>query len=148
MTAVVRRATLEDIDTLVDLRTAFVSEFSEDETHREELVGYLRRALESESFLAWLVVDDGHVVATSGMVVYERMMRSRGAGVGHEGYILNVYTYPEFRRRGYGRLAMEALMECASERRIRLTLLATDHGRGLYEALGFEPDTRTYRWWP
>ena len=148
MAVVVRRATVEDIESLVDVRIAFVSEFSDDETDRAELVEYLSRALPSESFLAWLVVDAGRLVATSGMVVYERMMRSHGAGIGHEGYILNVYTYPSFRRCGYGRLAMQALLDCARERRIRLTLLATDDGRRLYEQLGFTHDDRTYRWWP
>ena len=148
MSVSVRRATTEDIDVLIDLREAFVSEFSDDETHRKSLVEYLQRALSLDSFLSWLVLVDGRVVATSGMVVYERMMRSKGAGVGLEGYVLNVYTYPEHRRRGYGRLAMEALLECARERRIRLTLLATDDGRPMYESLGFTHDDRTYRWWP
>ena len=144
----VRRATVDDIDVLVDLRASFVSEFSDDETQREPLVEYLQRALTSESFLAWLVVDDGRVVSTSGMAVYERMVRSHGAGVGLEGYVLNVFTYPEFRRRGYGRLGMEALLDYARERRIRLTLLTTDEGRPMYEKLGFSHDDRTYRWWP
>jgi GNAT superfamily N-acetyltransferase len=144
----VRRATVDDIEVLIDARFAFVSEFSDDETDRSSLAEYLRRSLSVESFLAWLVVEDGHVVSTSGMVVYERMVRSHGAGVGLEGYVLNVYTYPEHRRRGYGRLGMEALMVCAKERDIRLTLLATDDGRPMYESLGFRHDDRTYRWWP
>ena len=147
--ATVRRATTDDIGALVDLRTAFVSEFSEDdETHRESLAEYLGRSLASDDFRAWLVVDAGRIVSTSGMVVYERMMRSRGAGVGREGYVLNVYTYPEFRRRGYGLLAMRALVDHARECGIRLTLLATDDGRPMYEKLGFRHDDRTYRWWP
>jgi hypothetical protein len=43
---------------------------------------------------------------------------------------------------------MEALLECARERSIRLTLVATDDGRPLYESLGFHHDDRNYRWWP
>ena len=148
---VVRRATTDDIDVLIDLRIAFVSEFAEadDADHeRDSLAEYLSRALASEAFLAWIVEHNGRPVATGGMVVYERMMRSRGAGVGHEGYILNVYTVPSERRRGHARLMMQALLACARERRIRLTLLATDDGRPLYEGLGFAHDDRTYRWWP
>jgi GNAT superfamily N-acetyltransferase len=144
----VRRATPDDIDAVIDVRIAFVSEFSHDETDREALAAYLKRSLTEESFLVWLVMEEGRVVSTSGMVVYERMFRSHGAGIGLEGYILNVYTYPEFRRRGYGRLGMEALVGYAREREIRLTLLATDEGRPMYESLGFTHDDRTYRWWP
>jgi len=144
----VRRATTDDIEALVDVRVAFVSEFSDDETDREAIAAYLKRSLTHESFIAWLVIDDGRVVSTSGMVVYERMVRSRGAGIGLEGYILNVYTYPEFRRRGYGALGMAALLDYSREHGIRLTLLATDDGRPMYEKLGFARDDRTYRWWP
>lgn len=152
MTNVVRRATLDDVDTLVELRFAFVTEFApdegDDEAARRTVADYLRRALPSEEFLAWIVEDDGAVVATGGMVVYERMMRSKGAGVGFEGYILNVYTLPDHRRRGHALRMMDALLDCARERGIRLTLLATDDGRPLYEKLGFTHDDRTYRWWP
>lgn len=152
MSVVVRRATLDDVDVLVDLRFAFVMEFAPDEgdddAARATVKRYLGRALSSEEFIAWIVEDDGKVVATGGMVVYERMMRSKGAGVGLEGYILNVYTLPEHRRRGHAVRMMDALLECAQERGIRLTLLATDDGRPLYEKLGFSHDDRTYRWWP
>jgi GNAT superfamily N-acetyltransferase len=145
---IVRRATTDDIETLIDVRVAFVSEFADEDTDREALADYLERSLTDESFLVWLVVEDGRVVSTSGMVVYERMVRSHGAGIGFEGYILNVYTYPEYRRRGYGLLGMQALLDHAREHQIRLTLLATDDGRSMYEKLGFSRDDRTYRWWP
>jgi len=152
MTVVVRRATADDVATLVDLRFAFVTEFAPDEgddaAARASVAEYLGRALRSEEFLAWLVVDGDTVVATGGMVVYERMMRSKGAGVGHEGYILNVYTLPDHRRRGHAERMMQALLECARERGIRLTLVATDDGTPLYEKLGFTHDDRNYRWWP
>ena len=152
MSVVVRRATKDDVAILVDLRFAFVTEFAakegDDDAARASIAEYLARALPSEEFLAWLVTDEGVVVATGGMVVYERMMRSRGAGVGREGYILNVYTLPEHRRRGHAMRMMEALLDCARERGIRLTLVATDDGKGLYQKLGFTHDDRNYRWWP
>lgn len=152
MTVIVRRAAVADVDVLVDLRFAFVAEFAPDEADddpaRASVAEYLRRALASEEFIAWIVEEDGNVVATGGMVVYQRMMRSKGAGVGLEGYILNVYTLPAYRRRGHAVRMMEAVLDCARERGIRLTLLATEDGRPMYEKLGFTHDDRTYRWWP
>lgn len=148
----VRRATADDIPTLVELRFAFVTEFDPDEGDddpaRALVSQYLRRSLSSESFVAWLVEDEGCVVSTGGMVVYERMMRSKGAGVGHEGYVLNVYTLPEHRRKGHAVRVMDALLDHARERGVRLTLLATEDGEPLYEKLGFARAERTYRWWP
>ena len=152
MTIAVRRATTDDVETLVDLRFAFVTEFApdegDDEAVRASVAEYLRRALASEEFLAWIVEDDGEVVATGGMVVYERMMRSKGAGVGFEGYILNVYTLPKHRRRGHAERMMQALLDCARDRGVRLTLVATEAGAPLYQKLGFTHDDRNYRWWP
>lgn len=152
MSVVVRRATTDDIAMLVDLRFAFVAEFapddSDDDAARERVADHLERTLPSEAFLAWLVEDSGAVVATGGMVVYERMIRSRGAGVGLEGYVLNVYTVPAHRRRGHAERLMRALLGCATERSIRLTLVATDAGAPLYRKLGFEHDDRAFRWWP
>jgi GNAT superfamily N-acetyltransferase len=152
MSTVVRRATVEDVPALVALRFAFVGEFSpeegSDEAAKPVVAEYLKRSLADESFLAWVVEDAGTIVATGGMVVYERMMRSKGAGVGFEGYILNVYTLPEHRRRGHAERMMQALLACARERAIRLTLLATDDGEPLYRKLGFVHDERTFRWWP
>lgn len=137
---------------LVDLRFAFVTEFDPDEGDddpaREVVARYLERSLDTESFVAWLVEDEGLVVSTGGMVVYERMMRSKGAGVGHEGYVLNVYTRPEHRRRGHAVRVMDALLEHARAHGVRLTLLATEDGEPLYEKLGFSRADRTYRWWP
>ena len=43
---------------------------------------------------------------------------------------------------------MQALLDCARERGIRLTLVATDDGTPLYQKLGFTHDDRNYRWWP
>ena len=152
MSIVVRRATVDDVALLTDLRFAFVGEFAPDEADdqaaRTAVAEYLARALADESFLAWVVEDDGAAVATGGMVVYERMMRSKGAGVGFEGYILNVYTLPEHRRRGHAERMMQALLERARERGIRLTLVATEDGAPLYRKLGFTHDDRNYRWWP
>jgi GNAT superfamily N-acetyltransferase len=128
--------------------TEFAPDEGDDDAARASVAEYLQRSLASEGFLAWIVEDDGEVVATGGMVVYERMMRSKGAGVGYEGYILNVYTLPQHRRRGHAERMMQALLDCARERGIRLTLVATDDGVPLYRKLGFQHDDRNYRWWP
>ena len=66
----VRRATVDDIDVLIDLRMAFVTEFADvddADQERESLAEYLARALASEAFMAWLVDHDGRVTATAGI---------------------------------------------------------------------------------
>jgi ribosomal protein S18 acetylase RimI-like enzyme len=145
----IRRATAEDVDVLVDLRIAFVTELSEvhDPVELAMMVRpYLEKAIPNDEFLVWVAEDDDTIVAVAGMVVYERLM-GRG-GVGREGYVLNVYTLPERRREGHGARVMHALQAYARDNDIRLTLIATDHGRPLYERLGWTHDNRNYRWLP
>jgi GNAT superfamily N-acetyltransferase len=53
--------------------------------------------------------------------------------------ILNVYTNPEYRRRGLARKIMQTIIQwCKREGLARVTLHASDDGRHLYESLGFE----------
>jgi len=58
---------------------------------------------------------------------------------GREGYILNIYTVPSWRRRGVARAIMCAILDYVRERSIAVaTLHATPDGRPLYEAFGFQ----------
>ena len=52
--------------------------------------------------------------------------------------VLNVYTEPEFRRRGIARRIMEtAIGWCREQGLGSVSLHASDFGRALYESLGF-----------
>lgn len=54
------------------------------------------------------------------------------------GKVINVYILPDYRKRGGGRLLMEALMEKAVPMNLdRLELMASEKGFPLYEKLGF-----------
>ena len=53
--------------------------------------------------------------------------------------ILNVYTDPQYRRRGIARRLMRTMIAwCKQQGLARITLHASDDGRHLYESLGFE----------
>jgi GNAT superfamily N-acetyltransferase len=56
--------------------------------------------------------------------------------------VLNVYVYPEFRRRGIARQLMQTMIDwCRKEEFVNLSLHASKQGRPLYESMGFEPTT-------
>lgn len=71
---------------------------------------------------------------------------------GKTGTVLNVYTQPEHRGRGYARQLMEMLMDEAARLGLcRVELKATDMGHGLYQSLGFgdgAPGHRLMQWRP
>jgi GNAT superfamily N-acetyltransferase len=52
--------------------------------------------------------------------------------------VLNVFTEPEWRKRGAARLVMEEILRWAREEKLdRLVLHASDEARSLYEQMGF-----------
>jgi len=58
-----------------------------------------------------------------------------------------VLTHPDFRRRGFARLLMNEIMQCACEMKIATVKLdATDFGRSLYESFGFRAEQAVERW--
>jgi GNAT superfamily N-acetyltransferase len=99
---------------------------------------YLAEALSNGSFRSWLGMIDGKV-AGGGAVLspwpchpYEASCR--------RATILNVYTYPKYRRRGVARTLMRSMLTwCKLEGFPSVFLHASNDGRPLYESLGFKP---------
>jgi GNAT superfamily N-acetyltransferase len=100
---------------------------------------YLKTAMADGCFRAWLAADADRVVAGGAVVIspwpaHPYDLECRRAT------ILNVYTDPEYRRRGIARTLMQTIIAwCQREGFARVTLHASDDGRHLYESLGFEP---------
>jgi GNAT superfamily N-acetyltransferase len=67
-------------------------------------------------------------------------------GVSKEGYVLNMYTVPEFRKTGIGSAIVDAMLTHARREDMRLCLIALDDARRIYERAGFAPDPRYLRW--
>jgi GNAT superfamily N-acetyltransferase len=101
--------------------------------------GYLAKALTDGSFRAWLARAEGQVAGGGAVIVspcpaHPYNLKCRRAT------ILNVYTYPQYRRRGVARQLLQTMIDwCRGEGLARVTLHASDDGRSLYESLGFEP---------
>jgi GNAT superfamily N-acetyltransferase len=99
----------------------------------------LQRAMADGSYVQWLVEDNGQVVAGGG-VLRRPLLPRPDALEGDEAIVLNMYVDPPYRRRGVGRLIMEAILDwCRRERIPRLVLHPSEAGRSLYLAMGFKP---------
>ena len=60
--------------------------------------------------------------------------------------MLNVYTRPSHRRKGYAKAVMEALLAGAREKALSVVeLKATENGYPLYRSVGFRDDDSGYR---
>ena len=140
---VIRRATLDDLDKLVNLRIQFLREAEQvgaDTSSTElqrSLRRYLKKHLEDDSFVAWLAQEGEEVIGTSGICFY-CVPPTFGNSSGDVGYIMNMWTRPDRRRQGIGQSLLDKLIEEASARGIRKVLLdTTDMGRPLYAKNGF-----------
>lgn len=137
-----RRAKLGEIEELVKARLAYLEaeykEMTEEQAKkiRSSLPSYYEKHL-NQDFFAYLGVDGDEVVSSVFLLVMERPANPSFI-TGKVGTILNVYTQPDYRRRG---IALE-LMSMAVEdgRNMELSYLeleATSDGKPLYEKVGF-----------
>ncbi|MFN8345722.1 MAG: GNAT family N-acetyltransferase [Spirosomataceae bacterium] len=139
-----RKATLSDVEDLVRLRIAFLKELQKPETRRlddaamaERLRDYFRTTIESEEFVAWVALQKGEIVATSGLCFFH-IAPGFTLPEGKKAYILNIYTLPEWRGKGIGTKIFECILEEAKKRGYqRISLHASEDGRPVYEKFGF-----------
>ena len=137
-----RRAHVGDINNLVKYRIRF---FNEEKVHSEsetkalevELKKYFSWAISSNEFIGWLAEYEGKIVGTSGMVIWQIPGRY-GFLSGKNGYILNMYTIPEMRKKGIATYLLNKLISEAKSMGVeRLHLRAREAGDPLYRKIGF-----------
>lgn len=138
-----KKATIEDIDLLTKTRIEVLraaNKLSDDVDMSEvekQSYEYYKRALLDGSHTAYLVFDEQKIVGTGG-VSYFQVMPTYHNPSGLKAYIMNMYTNPEYRRRGIAIETLRLLVEDAKEKGISaISLEATDMGRPLYEKFGF-----------
>jgi ribosomal protein S18 acetylase RimI-like enzyme len=101
----------------------------------------IRKYLADGSYRGWFAVSpSGQVAAGAGMIITSLVSGPLRPEQTSRPYLLNVYTYPQFRKMGLARrLTEEAIEYCRKENFGILWLHASEYGRSLYESLGFVP---------
>lgn len=141
---IVRLATTEDLDGVVDLRMAFLREMQPDALELEDDVRkltrrYVKDRLPTGEFLVWLAEEDGEIVGTGGLVFFHRPPTLSYKCEAHA-YILNMYTLPEWRGRGVASVLLHHIVEYVKTTPVRrISLHASEMGRSIYERAGFKP---------
>jgi GNAT superfamily N-acetyltransferase len=135
-----RRATVDDAHDLMRLRglmhEAMGGDASDPEWRRVTEAAFARR-LATAGFAAYVVEEDGRVVA-SGAGWVEEHLPSPGQHDPRRGHVASMSTEPSARRKGYGEQVLGALMAWFAEQGVpRVDLRATEDGRRLYERFGF-----------
>jgi ribosomal protein S18 acetylase RimI-like enzyme len=138
-----KKATIEDINELVRTRIIVlcaVNKLSDDvdmSVVEKESYEYYKRALETGEHITYLVYDNGTFIGAGGVSFY-RVMPTYHNPTGKKAYIMNMYTAPEYRRKGIAIHTLDLLVKDAREQGAsQITLEATEMGRSLYEKYGF-----------
>lgn len=138
-----RIATMEDIDILTAtrievLRAANGLDESVDMSLVEkESYHYYKQALPAKQHIAILVFEGERFVGAGGVSFY-RVMPTYHNPSGKKAYIMNMYTHPDYRRKGIAYQTLDLLVGEARKNGIEhISLEATKMGRPLYEKYGF-----------
>lgn len=145
----VELANKNDIEILTELRLEYtqddLGELNAEELKKfkQELPAYFERNL-NKTIFCYLIREGEEVAACAFLLVTEKPMSPKFF-TGKTGTVLNVYTKPEYRRRGYARKIMGKLLQDAAEMELApVELKATDEGYALYKSLGFVDDVSKY----
>ena len=145
----IEKAGFADVDALTTLRLEYLIEdngsleHSDAEMIRNNLPGYIREHLKKDLF-AYVIREDDTIVSCAFLLIVMKPMSPAFIN-GKTATVLNVYTLPGYRRRGYARMLMNAMIADAKELNIDvIELKATADGYDLYRSVGFEDDRSKY----
>ncbi|MDO5539582.1 MAG: GNAT family N-acetyltransferase [Eubacteriales bacterium] len=110
---------------------------------KNNLPNYFRQHLNND-VIAYVSKSEREIIACVFLLVVEKPM-SPAFPTGKTGTVLNVYTCPDYRNKGYARNLMNMLLADAAEMGLDIVeLKATEDGYNLYRSLGF-CDSDRYR---
>ena len=141
-----RLATADDAEALARIRIDFLTEANsmdgavDNDAEKAALyasnLDYFKREL-NRSFIAWLALEEGEIIGTSGASFYE-YPPNKSAPTGKKAYISNMFTYPQHRGRGVATTLFALTVDEAKARGCEgVTLNATEMGRPIYKKYGF-----------
>jgi ribosomal protein S18 acetylase RimI-like enzyme len=138
-----KKALRKDLDLLVAGRLEVLRDANKLPANAEmaeveaETRKYYSESFEKDSNVTYLVYDGSRWIA-AGSVSFYRIMPTYHNPSGKKAYIMNVYTHPDYRRKGIAMKMLELLVAEARNRGIgQISLEATEEGKPLYEKFGF-----------
>ncbi|MDE6389218.1 MAG: GNAT family N-acetyltransferase [Lachnospiraceae bacterium] len=146
---IVEKANIEDVALLTELRLAYLNEDhgelskNDVEIIRRDLPDYFKKNL-NQNIFCYLIRENEEIVACAFLLVVEKPMSPAFIN-GRTGTVLNVYTKPQYRHKGYAKGIMNKLLSDAEEKNISVVeLKSTEDGYRLYQSVGFVEEASKY----
>ena len=127
---------------LIDIFNSFNKSMNEIDKKKIEnnLNIYFENHINKDDFIGMLGEHNGRIVSAAYLIVLDYPIYP-GLLNGKAGKIINVYTYPEYRRKGIAKKLMEKLINEANIKGIKsIDLESSEDGHELYKKLGFIDD--------
>jgi len=140
----IRIATVADLDRLLQLSLRLASETHQglppldiEATEKANRLFFVAQ-LESPFSRTWVAEPEKEIVAIGTLIFVLRPSLAEKSTI-IEAYFVNLYTLPEYRRRGYARAILDAAKAFVQKQGLtRIWLHSSNAGRPLYEATGFQ----------
>lgn len=143
MNLIYKKATIEDIDILTETRIEVLraaNKLARDTDMSEvkkQSYHYYKKALCDGTHIAYLIFDGSRFIGAGGVSFFQVMPTYHNPS-GKKAYIMNMYTKPEYRRKGIAYKTLDMLIRDSKSKGITaISLEATAMGRPLYEKYGF-----------
>lgn len=143
------KADINDLEQLVGLRTSYLIEDYGTVPQKkldkisEKLPDYFRRHLNKDCFV-YAAKSENEIVSCCFLTVTEKPSNPSFIN-GVVGTVMNVYTKPEYRRKGLAGKLMKMMIEDSEKMGLDFVeLKATDSGYNLYKSVGFEDAASKY----
>ncbi|MCL2051057.1 MAG: GNAT family N-acetyltransferase [Lachnospiraceae bacterium] len=144
-----RLAVINDVPVLVELRKKqLIDEGLPSVSYIDtdidvQLTDYFTSTIGDGSFISWVMENDGEIIATSGLCFYS-LPPNFSNPAGRTAYVTNIYTKPEYRRKGIAAELLNMVIDEANSRGYKVIRLHTsEYGKSIYERAGFA-DTDGY----
>lgn len=122
-----RRAGLDDVETLADLRCRFIEEGTGkpvDQSLRSSIREAYRAMTRDGRAASWLALDGAEAAGTGTLIFWQRIPGPHSP-TGKYAYIMNMYTRPESRRLGIASTIVSRLVETAKDAGLNRVALHT-----------------------
>lgn len=143
------KATVQDISILTELRIAYLQEDlgqiadADLELISSSLPSYFEKHL-NKDLVVYVVRSETDIVSCAFLLIVEKPMSPLFI-TGKTGTVLNVYTKPEYRKKGYAKKLMTMMLEDTKAEGVStIELKATEDGYSLYKSVGFEDAVAKY----
>ena len=88
--------------------------------------------------MVYIAREEDNIVSCAFLLIVEKPM-SPSFITGKTGTVLNVYTKPEYRHKGYAKKLLTMMLEDATIQNVSVVeLKSTEDGYSLYKSVGFE----------